>query len=119
LLLAIYSYFAEAEREYISIRTKQGLAAVRAKGQPLGRPRGSRNKERILDPYRAQIRDYLQMGLNLAAIQKIVNHQLEKPVSYNALKYLVQHDEELLEAWQAHKETLQQIRASQQGGNRG
>jgi DNA invertase Pin-like site-specific DNA recombinase len=32
LLLAIYSYFAEAEREYISLRTKQGLAAARAKG---------------------------------------------------------------------------------------
>jgi DNA invertase Pin-like site-specific DNA recombinase len=66
LLLAIYSYFAEAEREYISLRTKQGLAAVRAKGQRLGRPKGSRNKERILDPYRAQIRDYLQMGLTLS-----------------------------------------------------
>jgi DNA invertase Pin-like site-specific DNA recombinase len=30
LLLAIYSYFAEAEREFISIRTKQGLAAAKA-----------------------------------------------------------------------------------------
>lgn len=29
LLLAIYSYFAEAEREFISLRTKQGLAAAR------------------------------------------------------------------------------------------
>ena len=36
LLLAIYSYFAEAEREYISIRTKQGLAAAKAKGKILG-----------------------------------------------------------------------------------
>ena len=32
LLLAIYSYFAETEREYISLRTKPGLAAARAKG---------------------------------------------------------------------------------------
>ena len=43
-LLAIYSYFAEAEREFISIRTKQGLAAVRASGKKLGRPKGSRDK---------------------------------------------------------------------------
>ena len=33
LLMAIYSYFAETEREYISMRTKQGLAAAKAKGQ--------------------------------------------------------------------------------------
>lgn len=35
LLLAIYSYFAEAEREYISLRTKQGLAAVKMQGKRL------------------------------------------------------------------------------------
>jgi DNA invertase Pin-like site-specific DNA recombinase len=55
LLLAIYSYFAEAEREFISMRTKQGLAAARASGKKLGRPKGSRDKERVLDPYREQL----------------------------------------------------------------
>lgn len=103
LLLAIYSYFAEAEREYISMRTKQGLAAARAKGKLLGRPKGSRSKNRILDPYREQIKEYLQMDLNLASIMKIVNNQLEKPISYNTLKYFVQHDEELLPLWKAQK----------------
>jgi DNA invertase Pin-like site-specific DNA recombinase len=44
LLLAIYSYFAEAEREFISVRTKQGLAAAKASGKKLGRPKGSRDK---------------------------------------------------------------------------
>ena len=43
LLLAIYSYFAESERDYISIRTKQGLAAAKAMGKQLGRPKGSKN----------------------------------------------------------------------------
>jgi len=103
LLLAIYSYFAEVEREYISMRTKQGLAAARAKGKLLGRPKGSRSKNRILDPYREQIKEYLQMDLNLASIMKIVNNQLEKPISYNTLKYFVQHDEELLPLWRAQK----------------
>jgi DNA invertase Pin-like site-specific DNA recombinase len=101
LLLAIYSYFAETEREYISLRTKQGLAAARAKGKKLGRPRGSRNKERVLDPYKRQILDYLKMGLNLAAIRKIINPQLEKPITYNSYRYYVQHNEELLAAWNA------------------
>jgi len=52
LLLAIYSYFAEAEREYISMRTKQGLAAAKAQGKQLGRPKGSKNKrEPVLAPF--------------------------------------------------------------------
>lgn len=103
LLLAIYSYFAEAERDYISIRTKQGLAAAKAKGVKLGRPKGSRNKERVLDPHRDQILNYLQMGLNLAAIRKIINNKLEKPISYNSYKYFVQHDEGLQRAWQVQR----------------
>lgn len=103
LLLAIYSYFAEVEREYISMRTKQGLATARAKGKLLGRPKGSRSKNRILDPYKGQIKEYLQMDLNLASIMKIVNNQLERPISYNTLKYFVQHDEELLPLWKAQK----------------
>lgn len=45
LLFAIYSYFAEAEREYISMRTKQGLAAAKSSGTVLGRPKGSANKK--------------------------------------------------------------------------
>lgn len=101
LLLAIYSYFAETEREYISLRTKQGLAAAKAKGKTLGRPQGSRSKERVLDPYRQQILDYLKMGLNLAAIMKIINPQLEQPITYNSYRYFVQHDETLMDIWQA------------------
>ena len=65
LLLAIYSYFAEAERDFISVRTQQGLAAARASGKQLGRPKGSRDKERVLDPYREQIKEYLLLQLPL------------------------------------------------------
>jgi len=106
LLLAIYSYFAEAEREYISMRTRQGLAAAKANGKRLGRPKGSKNRNRILDPYKEQIRDYLQMGLNLTSIMKVVNNQLEKSTSYNVFRYFVQHDDELLVLWNAQKEGM-------------
>jgi len=106
LLLAIYSYFAEVEREFISIRTKQGLAAARAKGKKLGRPKGSKNRERVLDPYKDQIKSYLQMGLNLASIVKIVNNQLENPITYNSFKYFVQHETDLAELWQARKRSV-------------
>ncbi|MBC6936687.1 MAG: recombinase family protein [Chloroflexi bacterium] len=90
LLLAIYSYFAEAERDYISLRTKQGLAAARASGKLLGRPKGSRNKRgSVLTPYAEQIMAYLKAGVSIRAIQKLINPLLEKPVTYNTYKYFI------------------------------
>ncbi|MCA9916549.1 MAG: recombinase family protein [Anaerolineales bacterium] len=103
LLLAIYSYFAEAERDFISMRTKQGLAAARASGKKLGRPKGSRDKERALDPYREKIKEYLQLGLSLSRIRMILNPQLEKPISYPSYRYFVRQDAELLKIWEAQK----------------
>ena len=99
LLLAIYSYFAEVEREFISLRTQQGLAAARAKGKHLGRPKGSRDKERVLDPYREQIKGYLQLKIPLRRIRSILNPQLERPISYPAYRYFVYQDLELLKLW--------------------
>ncbi len=91
LLLAIYSYFAETEREFISIRTKQGLAAAKASGKQLGRPQGSRNKkQRVLDPFKPVIEHYVSQRIPIASIMKIVNPQLERPLSYNSYKYYVQ-----------------------------
>ncbi len=96
LLLAIYSYFAETEREFISIRTKQGLAAAKAKGVQLGRPKGSRNKKgRVLDSYREEIKGYLKIGLKLTAIQKLINEKLDSPRSYNTYRFFTDNDEEL------------------------
>ncbi len=103
LLLAIYSYFAEAEREFISVRTKQGLAAAKASGKKLGRPKGSRDKERVLDPHREQIKEYLELGLSLRRIRTIINPQLERPISYPAYRYFVRQDPELLQSWQGRR----------------
>ena len=100
LLLAIYSYFAEAEREFISMRTKQGLAAAKASGKKLGRPKGSRDKERALDIYREQIIEFLELKIPLRRIHSIINKQLEKPISYTAYQYFVKQDPELLALWQ-------------------
>lgn len=95
LLLAIYSYFAESEREFISIRTKQALAAVKAKGILLGRRKGSRNKQRPLDFFRGQIEDYLRLGLSTSAIMKLINKQLDNPLSRNSYVYYIHQDEQL------------------------
>jgi hypothetical protein len=44
------------------------------------------------------------MSLNLTSVRKIINHQLEKPLSYNSFKYFVRHDADLLPIWQVRKE---------------
>ncbi len=103
LLLALYSYFAEAERDFIAVRTQQGLAAARASGKILGRPKGSRDKERILDAHRDQIKAYLQLKIPLRRITSILNPQLDHPISYEAYRYFVRQDPELLTLWQAQK----------------
>jgi DNA invertase Pin-like site-specific DNA recombinase len=103
LLLAIYSYFAEAEREFISLRTKQGLAAARAHGVRVGRPKGSRDKVRILDPYREQIKEFLCLTLPLRRICALINPQLSRPLSYPAYRYFVRQDAELLALWQGQQ----------------
>ena len=41
VMVALFGLFAEVERDLISERTKEGLAAARAKGRLLGRPKGS------------------------------------------------------------------------------
>lgn len=89
LLLAIYGYFAQTEREIISQRTKQGLAAARASGKILGRPKGVKNKNRVLDPFKDEIKKYLEMGLMQTNILKIINSQLEKKVSLTSLRYFI------------------------------
>ncbi len=94
----VFAYFAETERTFISVRTKQGLAAVKAKGIKLGRPKGHKNKERALDGHRDEIMDLLNLGVNLTAIRKIVNQKMTKSLSYSSYKYFIDHDEELLHA---------------------
>ena len=98
LIEKVFGYFAETERTFISVRTKQGLAAVKAKGIKLGRPKGHRNKERALDGHREEIMELLNLGVNLTAIRKIVNQKLKKVLSYSSYKYFIEHDEELLHA---------------------
>ena len=95
LLLAIYGYFAQTEREIISERTKQGLAAARASGKILGRPKGAKNKNRVLDPYKNEIKNYLELGLMQTNILKIINSHLEKPVSLTTLRYFIDTNDEL------------------------
>ena len=98
LLLAIYGYFAQTEREIISERTKQGLAAAKASGKQLGRPKGSKAKVRVLDPYNSEISEYLKMKVSQASILKILNSKLEKTVTITSLRYHIENNKNLKHA---------------------
>lgn len=105
LLLAIYSYFAETEREFISVRTKQGLKAAKDNGQLLGRPKGSKNKkQRILDPHKEQIKKFIEMGLAMHSVWKIITSETNIEISYNSFKYYIDHDKGLAKSRAIGKE---------------
>lgn len=98
LLLAIYGYFAQTEREIISERTKQGLAAAKASGKKLGRPKGAKAKVRVLDPYNLEILEYLNMNLSQSSILKIINNKLDKSITITSLRYHIDNTPELKKA---------------------
>ncbi|EKO5187800.1 recombinase family protein [Vibrio vulnificus] len=63
---------AEIEREFISARTKEALAARKQKGVTLGRPSGPAPKLK-LDVKREQIEKYLAKGLSIRAVAKLID----------------------------------------------
>ncbi len=76
--------FAEFERSLISQRTKEGQAAARARGKFAGRPKGTA-ETRMLDAWGEQIFEWLDIGLSLVDILKLINNGREKPLSYQTL----------------------------------
>jgi len=96
LLVSIYGYFAQTEREIISERTKQGLKAAREQGKILGRPKGSKNKNRVLDSYVDEIENYLKLSLSQTSILKLINAKLEKSISLTSLRYFIATTDKLL-----------------------
>lgn len=70
LLLSIYGYFAETEREIISERAKQGLAVARAKGKKLGRQKGQQVTSKY-DEFKDKIEELYILGLS---VQRIVDY---------------------------------------------
>lgn len=71
VMITMFGLFAEIERDLISERTKEGLAAARAKGKRLGRPKGSLGKSK-LDGKEEEIRLLLLKKVSKSSIAKIM-----------------------------------------------
>ena len=72
VMIAMFGLFAEVERDLISERTKEGLAAAKAKGKQLGRPKGALGKSK-LDGKEQDIRMLLGKEVSKASIAKILD----------------------------------------------
>jgi len=70
VIVTLFSLFAEIERELLSLRTKEALAAARAAGKRLGRPPGARGKS-MLDGKEQAIQTLLGLQVSKASIAKI------------------------------------------------
>ena len=70
--LTLFSLFAEMERELNSERTKEGLAAARARGKKLGRPVGSNGKS-MLDGREEEIKKFLAKRVANASLARILD----------------------------------------------
>ena len=70
-MIALFGLFAEVERDLIAERTKEGLAAAKAKGTRLGRPKGALGKSK-LDGKEAEIALLLQTKVSKASLARIV-----------------------------------------------
>ena len=70
VMVTLFGLFAEIERELISMRTKEGLAAARASGKRLGRPKGRLGQSR-LNGKEDEIQRLLDLRVSKASIAKI------------------------------------------------
>jgi DNA invertase Pin-like site-specific DNA recombinase len=72
VMIALFGLFAEVERDLISERTREGLAAARAKGRLLGRPKGSLGTSK-LNGKEGEIRMLLEKEVSKRSIAKIMD----------------------------------------------
>jgi DNA invertase Pin-like site-specific DNA recombinase len=70
VMVTLFSLFAELERDLISERTKRALAAKKAAGVKIGRPKGSIGASK-LDGMEGQVRELLEKKVSIASISKI------------------------------------------------
>lgn len=70
IITALFSLFAELERDLISLRTKEALANKKAQGIKLGKPKGTIQRSKF-DKDVVKVKELLDLGLS---VRKIANY---------------------------------------------
>ena len=83
VMITLFGLFSEIERKLISMRTREALAAAKAAGKKLGRPKGVLGKSR-LDTRKGEIIHLLALGVPKTTIAKIT--RVDRSTLYHFIK---------------------------------
>lgn len=73
IIVTLFSLFSELERDLISLRTKEALAAKKASGVVLGKPKGTIQKSKF-DKDIERIKELLGYGLSVRKIANVLDY---------------------------------------------
>ena len=73
IIVTLFSLFSELERDLVSMRTKEALAAKKAQGVKLGKPKGTIQKSKF-DKDRERIQELLKLGLSVRKIADLLGY---------------------------------------------
>ncbi|MGH2507949.1 MAG: recombinase family protein [Rhabdochlamydiaceae bacterium] len=73
IVITLFSLFAELERDLISLRTKEALAAKKQQGNTLGKPKGTIQKSKF-DADLERMTDLLKLGLSVRKIADLLGY---------------------------------------------
>jgi DNA invertase Pin-like site-specific DNA recombinase len=73
VMITLFSLFSELERDLISLRTKEALAAKKLQGIKLGKPKGTIQKSKF-DKDIEKIKELLNLGLSVRKIANILGY---------------------------------------------
>ena len=74
IVITLFSLFAELERDLISLRTKEALAAKKLQGVKLCKLKGTIQKSKF-DTDRDRIKELLKLGLSVRKIAKLLGYR--------------------------------------------
>ena len=74
VMITLFSLFGELERDLVSLRTKEALAAKKIQGIKLGKPKGTLQKSKY-DKDLEKIKELLSYELSVRKIAKVLGHK--------------------------------------------
>ena len=73
IIVTLFSLFAELERDLVSLRTKEALAAKKAQSVKLGKPKGTIQASKF-DKDRERIEELLRLGMSVRKIARVMEY---------------------------------------------